>query len=269
MTTPAALAVQLYTFRDEMAEDGAGALARLAGLGFTAVEPFGVGRGGPTDARDHARRLRRDLDAAGLIAPSVHTAAPLDDHTDQVLDAVEDIGAQTVVIPSPGAVSGFGHDSFTDPDSTRRLGERIGEAAQNAAGRGLRLAYHNHRGEFPPIDGVMPLRLLLDAAGPGVDVEVDVYWAQGGGASPRELVAELGDRVRLLHVKDGTGEHGVAQVPAGSGQVDNRGAIEAGSAVEWHVLEFDRCDLDRFEAVRASADWLVAEGLSTWSVEHG
>ena len=56
------LSVQLYTVRELLAEDLPGTLQRLAGIGFTQVEPFGV--------LDNAEALGRGLEAAGMRAPT-------------------------------------------------------------------------------------------------------------------------------------------------------------------------------------------------------
>jgi len=44
--------------------------------------------------------------------------------------------------------------------------------------------------------------------------------------------------------------------------VDVAGAIAAGHAVEWHVVEFDRCATDMLEAIERSRAFLVGQGLS-------
>ena len=40
------------------------------------------------------------------------------------------------------------------------------------------------------------------------------------------------------------------------------GAIDAASAVEWHVVELDRCASDMLEALRSSVRYLVGRGYS-------
>ncbi|MGI8879191.1 MAG: sugar phosphate isomerase/epimerase family protein [Jatrophihabitans sp.] len=267
MTDARPLAVQLYSVRDALAADQTGSLARLAAMGFGAVEPFGVGGGGATMAAEYAATLRRDLDAAGLIARWSHVAAPLDTRTDQVLDAAEAVGLEVLVIPSPGAVPGVAGDPFDDTDATLRLGERLAEAAANAKSRGLRLAYHNHWREFSVLpDGRTAYDVLVGAAGPDVELQVDIYWAQTGGQRPAEVVAKYAPQVRSLHVKDGSAQDGVDQVAAGTGSVDLAGAIEAATAAEWHVLEIDICAGDVFDVIEAGARWAVDSGASTWSV---
>lgn len=267
MTDARPLAVQLYSVRAALAADQAGSLARLAAMGFGAVEPFGVGGGDATQDAEHAVTLRRDLDAAGLIARWSHVAAPLDGLTEQVLDAAETVGLEVLVVPSPNSVPGFETDPFGAADTTQRLGERLAEAATNAHQRGLRLGYHNHWLEFTTLpDGRSAYDVLVTAAGPNVELEVDIYWAQTGGVRPGELIAKYAPQVRSLHVKDGPAERDVDQVAAGSGSVDLAGAIEAATAAEWHVLEIDNCAGDVFDVIEAGGRWAVDSGASTWSV---
>ncbi len=61
---PAAL--QLYTLRDQMTAGRAEVLARVAALGYGAVEPFGI--------LVDPDGLRAELDATGLSVCSVHAA---------------------------------------------------------------------------------------------------------------------------------------------------------------------------------------------------
>ncbi len=268
MTMARPLAVQLYSVRDALAADQAGALQRLAVLGFGTVEPFGIGAGDAASAAAHAAALRRDLDSAGLVARWAHSQAPLGDRTEQVLDAAEAVGLEVLVVPSPNGVPGFDSDPFGGADSTQRLGARLAEAAANAKQRGLRLAYHNHWLEFTELaDGRTAYDLLVEAAGPEVELQVDIYWAQTGGAPPAELVARYAPRVRSLHVKDGPAQLAVDQVAAGSGSVDLTGAIAAASDAEWHVLEIDSCAGDVFDVIEAGARWAVDSGVSTWSAQ--
>src|SRR3989442_15175977 len=58
------LSVQLYSVRDAFAADPADTLRRLAAIGFTQVEPYGV--------VENAEALRAGLPANGLTAPTAH-----------------------------------------------------------------------------------------------------------------------------------------------------------------------------------------------------
>jgi sugar phosphate isomerase/epimerase len=112
---------------------------------------------------------------------------------------------------------------------------------------------------------VTALERLFQLAGPEVVAEVDIYWATVAGADPADLVRRLGERVRLLHVKDGPADpaaRDAPQVAVGTGRVDVAGAIAAGDAVAWHVVELDACATDMLEAIRSSLRFLVERGFS-------
>ena len=84
-----------------------------------------------------------------------------------------------------------------------------------------------------------------------------------GGVDPAALVAEMGERVRLLHVKDGPAdEPRSSMVAVGDGVVDVPGVLAAAPAATWHIVELDRCDGDMAAAVRRSCEYLVGNGLS-------
>ena len=61
------ISVQLYSVRQHLADDPSATLARLAEMGFTQVEPFGL--------MDHADMLRDQLPINGLTAPSSHASS--------------------------------------------------------------------------------------------------------------------------------------------------------------------------------------------------
>jgi sugar phosphate isomerase/epimerase len=105
---------------------------------------------------------------------------------------------------------------------------------------------------------------LFDALDPQTVAEVDIYWAEVGGVDPAALVAELGARAALLHVKDGPADDPRSgMVAVGDGVIDIAGVIGAAPAARWHIVELDRCDGDMAEAVQRSCEYLVREGLST------
>ena len=112
-------------------------------------------------------------------------------------------------------------------------------------------------------DGRPALLHLFELVAPGVIAEVDIYWAQVGGSDPKQLVAELGTRVGLLHVKDGPADEPKnPMVAVGDGVVDVPGVLAASPTARWHIVELDRCATDMFDAVERSFDYLVGGGYS-------
>ena len=146
----------------------------------------------------------------------------------------------------------------------RGTADLVNHAYELARERGIALGYHNHFWELVPLDDGRPALLhFFEATAPDVLAEVDIYWALIGGADPAAVVAELGERVAFLHVKDGPGDdRGSANVAVGDGVVDTPGVLAAAPAARWHFVEFDRCDTDVFDAVERSYAYLVGNDLS-------
>jgi sugar phosphate isomerase/epimerase len=102
---------------------------------------------------------------------------------------------------------------------------------------------------------------------PGIFAEVDTYWAAVGGADPVAVVAGLGARARMLHIKDGPADDPQASMTAvGAGRMDVP-AIIGVSRAEWLVVEIDRTDGDMFEAIERSYAYLTAGGLACGQTE--
>jgi sugar phosphate isomerase/epimerase len=94
---------------------------------------------------------------------------------------------------------------------------------------------------------------------PAVVLEVDTYWAEVGGASAPELLARLGERVRLIHVKDGpqSGD-AAAQQPAGAGDMPIE-AILAAAPGAVRVFEFDAYAGDLFDGIEQSLEFVSGQ----------
>jgi sugar phosphate isomerase/epimerase len=265
------LAVQLYSFREALAADRPATLAKTAALGFQAVEPFGIGDPNvdPATRVENAKAFRKDLDAAGLKVCSTHGYAPLGANADAVLDELDALGTDVLIAPSPGLFPGLADTDWQSHDQVKRFAEAVNTAAENAARRGKRFGFHNHWSELAlQPDGTTGLERMYSFAADNVIAEVDLYWVNVGGANPAEIVSSIGDRVGLVHAKDGAGtpEQKMPMVALGEGAVDNEGAIAAGTKIDWHIIELDVCATDVFEAARKGAQRLVDHGYSRFDI---
>jgi sugar phosphate isomerase/epimerase len=245
------VSIQLYSLREEAAVDFRAVLARLGRIGFVGVETAGFH--GLTGAE-----VRRTLDDAGLVASSAHVGLAKRDDYDRALDDHQELGCSTVVIPALGPAS------FADLDAIRAAADLVNATNERVRARGLTLGYHNHYWELQSVIDDRPALLhLFDQVDGSVLAEVDVYWARVGGVDPTELVAELGERAALLHVKDGpAGDPSQAMVAVGDGAIDVAAVVAAAPAARWHIIELDRCATDMFEAVERSYHYLVENQLS-------
>jgi sugar phosphate isomerase/epimerase len=239
MSTPS---VQLYSVRDAFAADPAGTLERLAGIGFTRVEPYGLA--------DNAAVLRTALSEHGLTAPTAH-AKLIGVDQDEVFAAAIACGVGIVI------------DPFTPPEQWENeadisaIATALNAAAKKAADHGLTVGYHNHWWEPKnSIGGRTAFEVFVDQLDPEVVIEVDTYWAAAGGADAPALLKRLGDRVVALHIKDGDlATDASGQVPAGQGRVPV-GDVLAAAPKALRVIEFDAYDGDIFDGLAASYAYL-------------
>jgi sugar phosphate isomerase/epimerase len=244
------LGVQLYSVREQMADDRREVLRRIAELGYRAVEPY--------DPLNDPKGFRALVDEFGLSVPSTH-AQVTGEQRDEILDAAQIIGLDTVIVPAIGA------SEFADQAGISRTADALNETAAVAAERGVRIGYHNHAWEVEQqVDGRPALSVLADLLAPEVILEVDVYWAAVGcgdqGAGVPDLLRQLGDRVRFLHVKDGPAVKGEPMTAVGSGVVPIP-AILAAAPDAWRIVELDECATDMIQAIADSYTYLT--GLSS------
>jgi len=248
VTSPG-LSLQLYTLREAVADDLGGTLARIAEIGFRDVELWNF--------VDREREFAAALAESGLSAPSAHASLIVADDPAPAFAAAQRLGILTLIDPHYPA------EHWTDRDDITRTAARLAELAHQAADFGLRLGYHNHAFELANhVDGVPALEVLVEQLDEAVVLEVDTYWAAVGGVDPVALLERLGDRVQLIHVKDGPGTaEPTDQVAVGDGAMDVAGILAAAPQAR-RVAELDDTRGDIWEAVARSFVYLAAEGAA-------
>ena len=243
---PMRLSVQLYTLRDALAMDIRGTLSQVADMGIEYVEIAGLG----SATVEEWAEILGDL---GLKASGSHIMPDVvENDFDAVLHQAKTLNFKYVVVPWAGeAQYGAGWDLF---------GQRLNAIGEKLSQEGLELLYHNHDFEFKGTDNLKVLYANADPANLGA--EVDVAWVQLGGHEPAAYVTELGDRVKILHLKDYNAENTPRWTPAGQGTVDLAGVVAAAPRAEFGIIELDESPIDPIEAVRQSAEYLKGLGLS-------
>ncbi|MGC0239690.1 sugar phosphate isomerase/epimerase family protein [Arthrobacter sp. SD76] len=289
MTQPA-LSAQLHSVQSQMDTDPEGTIARLAEIGFTAVEASFM-TGMPMEAmmtiRDGVAKymppgielemtmtpqasrkplapgeLRQLLDAHGLGVSACHVYLPDGADAERIFDEQEALGNTDLV-----AVTGF--EDFHDFDVLARTADRYNTAAEKAKARGMRIGYHNHFTEVAPVyDGRSALELFFDRLHPEIFAEVDIFWSFIGGRQPAELIEALGDRVRFVHVKDGPGVFGDLSsgpgrpsMPLGRGAVDVSSVLAATDRLDYWTLELEMMGDSAFDALADSVSFVRAQDM--------
>lgn len=245
----APISVQLYSLREQAAHDFASVLRHLGEVGFVGVELAGFNNLTPVEFSSVAKD-------AGLVVSSAHLGSG--PGFASALADVQSVGCSTIIVPF------LPPDHFADIDAVKRSADIVNESAAIAHAAGATCGYHNHWWEFETIiDGRSAFDHLYDMLDPAVFIELDTYWTKVGGADPVDVITRYGDRVRLVHVKDGPADESASSMVAvGSGAMPIVDILGAAKHADWHVVELDRCDTDMATAVAQSYAYLVNGGLS-------
>ena len=180
--------LQLYSVRDITGQDLAGAMQKVASLGYRFVEFAGF-------FGHSAEDVKAMLDQNGLTVSGTHTGWQelTADRIDETIAYHKAIGNKNIIIP--------GADLSTR-EKLDDLIHLINEAQPKLAKAGIALGYHNHAHEFQPTGYGALIHEELEAK-TQVEFEIDTYWAYVAGLDPVALLERLGNRVRVIHLKDG------------------------------------------------------------------
>jgi sugar phosphate isomerase/epimerase len=207
----------LFSVPKLLDKDFAGTIAMLAAMGYREVELFGpygfseqsaidswakiipqVGFAGSGFFGHTAKDVRAILDRNQMTCPSAHTDwATLQRGMSRLGTAAQDVGYEYVVLPS------IPDELRQNLDAYKRMADAMNAVGADAKSNGLKFAYHNHGYGLSPMEGQVPLQLLLERTDPAlVFFEMDVYWTAAGGADPVELLRSNPGRYTMLHLKD-------------------------------------------------------------------
>lgn len=216
------------------------ALAKLAELGFTQVEPFAHG---DLKAGTFIDDLVAAMKANNLVAPTVHMQVIGKDAT-QYFETAQKLGVSYLIDPmhAPGWTDmNAVPPMWEDRDEVLKIAEGLNQLAEQGKQYGIKVGYHNHAFELRArVDGEIALQFLIDHLNEDVVIELDTYWCEAGGVSAPEFLKKNGSRVVALHIKDGKRNGNVdEQVPAGQGELPIAEIIAAAPhAIP--VIEFDK-----------------------------
>ena len=219
-----------------------GTLRKISEIGYPAVEFAGFGG---LSAED----LRNIIDDLGLHASGVHV--PFDSwETDPetVITDMHTLDCAHAILPMAPP------EQHRDETAVTSLGGKLNRWGELCHREGVTFSYHNHDFEFAPLGGTTMWEVLVRETDPElVYFELDLYWVRYGGADPKPLLLDLGDRIPLVHLKDMASDEQRSDLPVGEGIMPWNGLLEAAEVakVEWYIAEQDN-PRDALEDVRIS-----------------
>jgi sugar phosphate isomerase/epimerase len=247
------LGLQLSTLTKMAKADLPGTLSQIHAIGYQEVELTPVAYTLSVD------RLRQVVASSGLKAPSGHF-----EYTDLSgqWDYAKASGVKWVVCPM------LPKSQWTSADGFHTAAHQFNEWGKRAHDMGMRFAFHNHDYEFRQFDGTTGYDILLKETDPKfVFLELDCYWITQAGLNPLQMLNQLGQRVRMLHIKDRKpgfpSSNDMSQSSAhftevGAGSIDWPQILSAARKleIEHYFVEQDHIDGPPIESIRASYNYL-------------
>lgn len=219
------------------------ALQQVADIGYRDVDMYIY------DSRKQPAETKTMLDRAGLACPSARVAtSALYRGWERYLDAANTLGARYITLAN------VAYEERRELRDWREIADVLNKAGDVARGRGLTMCYHSHSFELEPLEGRIPLDLLLGSTDATlVKLQLDVYWMTHGGRNPATEIRRLGSRVASLHLKDmdATPERGITSV--GKGTIDFPAVLAAAADAKIaHCFVEEDAPADPLEAISFS-----------------
>jgi sugar phosphate isomerase/epimerase len=262
--------IQLYSVRQQMAQDFEGTLAEVRKAGYVEVESAAL-------PKKPAAELRRALDQVGLQCVSSHRSfIDVTKDLDATTEFEKTMGVSYIICPGPGRRNPPASGQKVGPltlDDWKYNAEEFNKTGEKLKNAGITFGYHNHWVEFQPVDGKVPYEELLTLCEPEkMTFEMDCGWVKVAGQDPVALMKKYPQRFSMFHVKDfhlpaniSYATHEEAKVTElGRGSIDYR-PIFAQAAENQKIthafVEQEAFDIPWQESLKVDADYL--KNLST------
>jgi sugar phosphate isomerase/epimerase len=243
-----------------MEKDPRAALAKVASLGYNAVEGATY-TGSQLFYNMAPAEYARTLKDNGLIAPSSHymlgesmdAKGTISKEWNKAVDDAAAVGTKYMVCaylldPERGTL-----------DHYKATADKFNKAAEICKKAGIQFCYHNHDFEFEAQDGKYPFDVLLENTDKNlVKFELDLYWASRANQDPLALFNRYPGRFPLWHVKDMDKSAAKSITEVGNGSIDFKRifAQSKKAGLDYFFVEQDICPGDPFVSIQQSITYL-------------
>ncbi len=192
------IGLQLYTLRNQMAEDPETTLRAVAQAGYQQVELMRIDEDAirlAAMARDNGLAVHSAfMNWKAITSPG----SPGGPGVEETIELAERIGLRHIVF---GYIAKDARDTL---DKIRKIASNANEAGEKTRDAGMRLCYHNHSFEFKKLDGKRAAfdEFIKRFDPQKVEFELDVFWAKLGGRDPIHLMRHLAARISQVHLKN-------------------------------------------------------------------
>lgn len=251
--------LQLWSVRNDMAEDPVVTIQQVGEMGYDYVESAGYSDGQIYGMEPEA--FKSLVEENGMRYLGAHVGMQIPDSGDwqslmpwwdKCIAAHKAAGVEYIVQPSMGKAA---HESIEGLSMYCDYFNAIGEKCNDA---GIRFGFHNHAGEFKELEGEVMYDYMMAHTDPEkVMFQLDVYWIIEGGKDVAEYLEKYTGRYGSIHIKDHKelGE---------SGKIDFSSILELAQEVgaDYYVVEVEKYNFEPLESVHKSLDYLKSIGFS-------
>ena len=238
---PIPIALQLYSVRNDAAQDLMGVLQRVAAMGYDGVEFAGYYGHEP-------EAIRAKLDELGLRCEGTHTGldALQPGRFDETVALHKILGCEYVIVPW------IPKEKRATPEACAATAAELTELTAKLESAGLRLGFHAHGDDMDvQSNGKTAYHMLGEGTPAGFIMQYDTANGMSGGADPVQPIKDFPGRNVSLHLKgySKTTGHGaiIGEDDIPWGEVFE--AAENGGGVVWYVIEHEDETIPPLEAV--------------------
>ena len=191
--------IQLYSVRQQMAQDFEATLAAVREAGYLEVESASL-------PKKSAAEIRSALDQAGLKCVSSHRSfVDVTRDLDATTEFEKTLGVSYIICPGPGRRNPPAPGQKAGPltiDDWKFNAEEFNKTGEKLKNAGIIFGYHNHWVEFQPVGGKVPYEeLLAICESDKLTFEMDCGWVKVAGQDPVALMKKYPRRFSMLHVR--------------------------------------------------------------------
>ena len=213
---PKAFGFQIWTIREDLLNDFAGTLKKMADMGYTQVEmcsPLGYGFKSLNEMS--GTEMKGIIEDAGLKCISSHfTSGELKNSLDNRIEWASQLGMKQMIQSMPAI--NLGNATL---DDWRKAAQELNVIAEKTKVAGIQMGYHNHNFEVQKIDGQLIYDVLMEELDPDlVKMQFQVAVIDEGFKA-QDFFRKYPGRFISAHLADYSTEL-KKQVPIGQGVVD-------------------------------------------------
>ncbi len=183
--------LQLWTVREECKKDFAGAIARVAKMGYNGVEFAGF-------YDKPANEVRKMLDDNGIKCFGSHTAIDLlsNEKLAATMEYNKVIGNKFIIVPW------LDRQKLTTKDAWLKMATTFNELADKTRSEGVHIGYHAHAGDFAKIGDETPWDILFSNTSKEICMQLDTGNCLQGGGDPVAILKKFPGRSLTIHLKE-------------------------------------------------------------------